>query len=387
MSIIFYLFVIGLNLVFAFRKEHSKKVAILSLILILLLMGGAGPNYSGNPDYANYKRNYENVGSNNKTVFDDIFIGFNILMKIGNLFNISFVYFRFIIISLCLILIYHFIIKKYAYNYNYIILFYMLYPMIIDSEQLKNLIAFTFLFIGISFLIKNTFKNKIYFTIFLFLASSIHLAFILYLPLILINSSYKNKFIRFIFFLFIFITLLIIVNNNQIPFINYLLEYIDNNRLQVYLLSKTNYGFLIPFSLNIINIILVFLSRKIIVNNNKQIRKYSNNSNITYKKQYDIKRDYLFVDFVFWINIISIVFFPLYIKSITFYRLSRNLIILNINSFSIASIRLRKNSINKLIFNLFVFLNIFIWFYSDLIVTTSINSVLIPFFLRNILWF
>lgn len=381
MSIIIYVFIILLNVVFAFRKRHSKKIALLSLIIILFLMAGSGPNYIGQNDYINYKIIYENIGSNTKSISDDLFIGFNLLMKIGSLFNISFFYYRFIIIAFCLFLIYYFIIKKYAYNYNYVILFYMLYPMIIDSEQFKNFIAFTLLFVGISFLLKNSFKGRIYFVLFLFLATSIHIAFILYLPLILINRTHKNKLIFLIFLFFIFLTALIIINDNQIPFMRLLIKNIENKRIIYYLKSNTNLGFLIPFTLNFVNMGLVFLSRKIIVKKGNK-RLYPNKVSIINNDRYQSK-DYIFVDMIFWINIVSIIYFPLYIKSLIFYRLSRNLIILNIVVYSIASKSIRQK-VNKCIFNLFVFMSILLWFYLDLTVTTPIERVLIPFFLRNV---
>lgn len=122
----------------------------------MLLVGGAGPDYgvfeNSKSDYLNYEIAYDNV--NNKNNFEDKEIGFLLLMRIGKLLNLNFFMFRIIILALCFLLIYKLVIKRYAYNYHYPILLYLLYPMIIDSEHFRNFIAMTIFLISIRYLEK-----------------------------------------------------------------------------------------------------------------------------------------------------------------------------------------------------------------------------------------
>ena len=186
MAIAIYFFVIFLNLIFAFRNKQSKIVVILSLLAIIMFSGGAGPEYSSfnhSRDYLNYQSMYERVESIGIT--DNPQMGFTLLMKLGNLLNLDFFKFRLIVITVCLILLYKLVIKRYSYNSNFIILMYMLYPMIIDSEHLRNFIAMTIFLISIRFLEKKSFVNNVKFLIMILLATSFHTAFFLYVFLVL----------------------------------------------------------------------------------------------------------------------------------------------------------------------------------------------------------
>jgi hypothetical protein len=372
MTIYFYSIFIFLNSIFAFKKKTSRLLVFFTLVFILLMIVGAGPGYTGimdSNDYSNYKIRYDKIGSEN--LLYDPQIGYTILMKIGHFFNLDFFYFRFLIIGICLFLIYFFFINRYSKNYNYILLLYMIYPMIIDSEHFRNFIALAILLLGIRFLENNSFKNKLIFFIIIIISSSIHFAFILYLFLLLGNKKNSNKIPKVIAIVAIILSVIVFINNNRVPFLMPLLSIIGNEKLIRYLTSRTNYGFLIPFMLYIINFIMIFWSRQIVVKNYKNSDKSNSN-------------DLGFINLVYSINIIGFIFFPLYMLSITFYRLARNFLILNFISYSIASDRLNGNGILKLKFNFSVILSVIIWVLLTLWVTTSPERVLVPFFTKNI---
>src|SRR5665648_162205 len=177
MTLITYLITTLANYIFAFNKKYSKTITMLTLFSILLLVGGAGPDYIGQNDYINYETSYDKASS--VGMFDNPQIGFTLLMKFGNLFNLDFLTFRIIVIGICSILIYKYVIKRYAYNYNYILFLYLVYPMIIDSEQLRNFIAMTTLLIGIRFLEKKSLKSSAKFLIFVVISASFHTTFLI----------------------------------------------------------------------------------------------------------------------------------------------------------------------------------------------------------------
>jgi hypothetical protein len=370
MTIYFYSIFIFLNSIFAFKKKTSRLLVFFTLVFILLMIVGAGPGYTGQNDYINYKITYDKISS--VSFFSSPQIGYTILMKIGHFFNLDFFYFRFLIIGICLFLIYFFFINRYSKNYNHILLLYMIYPMIIDSEHFRNFIALAILLAGIRFLENNSFKNKLIFFIIIIISSSIHFTFILYSFLLLANKKNSNKIPKVLAIGVIILCVIVFINNNQIPFLMPLLSFISNEKIIRYLTSRTNYGFLIPFTLYIINFIMIFWSRKIVIKNYKNSVKS------------DSMSDLGFINIVYSINIIGFIFFPLYMLSITFYRLARNFLILNYISYSIASDSLSGNRINKLKFNFSVILSVIIWLILTLWVKTSPERVIVPFFTKNI---
>ncbi|MBZ4644424.1 MAG: hypothetical protein JG767_2033 [Deferribacteraceae bacterium] len=382
MTLYLYLFILFINLLFAFRKRQSTLLTIGTLITILLFISGAGPEYIGQNDYINYKIRYDSIG--NVSLFESAQVGYTFLMKVGNLLNLDFFAFRMLVTAICLLLLYKTVIKRYAYNSNYILLMYMMYPMIIDSEHFRNFIAMTIFLVAIRFLERNLLKDKIKFLVLVLIAFSIHTAFIFYTPLIFVNANDKNRLVKGIATGTIFLTIVAFLNNNQVPFLQLILKFFDDEKVIRYLSSRTNFGFLIPVILHLISIILVYWSRKVIIRKNFKTNIMDElNDSINYNQKKRVA-DIEFINLVFWINIIGIVFFPLYMMSTTFYRLARNFLILNFIVYSIASNKLKRGSAYKLIFNSTVIASVTLWLVMDLIITTRPERVLIQFFTRNL---
>lgn len=382
MTLYLYLSILFINLLFAFRKRQFKLLATATLVLILLFISGAGPKYIGQNDYINYKIRYDSI--KNVSLFESLQVGYTLLMKVGNLLNLDFFTFRMLITAICLLLIYTTVIKRYAYNSNYVLLMYIVYPMIIDSEHFRNFIAMTVLLVAIRFLERGLLKDKIKFLVLVLIAFSIHTAFIFYTPLIFVNTNDKNRLIKSIAAGTIFLTVVTFLNDNQIPFVQLLLKFFDDKKVIRYLSSKTNFGFLIPVILHLISIILIYWSRKVIIRKNfkTNITNELNDSvNCNQEKRYS---DVELINLIFWINIVGMVFFPLYMMSTTFYRLARNFLILNFIVYSIASNKLKRRSAYKLLFNSTVIVSVTLWLVIDLIITTRPERVLIQFFTRNL---
>lgn len=364
MILLLYITLILFNLFFAYKKRSSKLLTIATFIGIFLLIGGAGPNYDFTSDYHAYEFRYNNL--ENVSLLGSFEIGYTLLMKLGNALALDFFAFRIIIIVVCFILIYQLLIKKYAANSNYVLLLYLLYPIIIESEHFRNFIAMTLFFIATSFLLENGIKNKIKFSTLLLLSSSIHTVFILYFPLVIANGKCKNNIIYGVALGSSLLFLIMLLNNNQIPYISSIISLIDDGRFLYYLENTTNFGYLIPLTLQLSSIILIYWSKNIVSKDNLE------------KNYKSIK----FVNFVYWINVIEIIYFPLFIINTNFYRLSRNLLLLNFIVYSIASNNI-KSSAYKIFFNLFIVISVIMWLIMDLIIRTSSERVLIPFFINN----
>jgi len=382
MTILLYLVAIFSNFLFAYRKKHSKVIIAFSFVIILLLVSGAGPSYDlkQSRDYLNYSNRYNNIMD--ESLFDNPQIGYTLLMKFGNLLNLDFFKFRMIVIGICFFVIYKLVIKRYAYNYNYMLLLYLLYQIIIDSEHFRNFIAMTILLISIRYLEKKSLKNSIKFSILVLLSASFHTAFLAYLVLLLMHVSDRKLLIKIIVIFTILLTVITIINNNRLPVLNILLSITDDDKIIGYLSTKTNLGYLIPFTLHIINVLFLYWSKKI-ASWKKDVPNAmgSNSSNIVFSG--GELSDLSIVNLVLWINIIGIVFFPLFIMNLQFYRLIRNFLILNYAVYSIVSNKLRSGSLYKFAYNFSVLVDLGLWFVLDLTVKTSTERVLIPFFTRN----
>lgn len=382
MTILIYLFTVFSNFIFAFKKNESKTVVALTLVVICLLMSGAGPeylSYNNSRDYKNYLLTYESL--NDDKPYNDYEIGFTLLMKLGSSIHLDFFIFRLAVIAVCLILIYKFVIKRYAYNSNYVLMMYMIFPMIIDSEHLRNFIALTLLLIAVRFLEKKQASNNIIFLVMIFISGCFHAGFFFYSSLIFVNTKNKNRLIIIIVSVAIFITLITIVNHNQIPFISLIISLFDNERALDYLGSTTKLGYLIPMLLQLTSIMLIYWSKKIISKKNKEQNEQIEPTT-KFKDHTPLKEEEI-ANLVFWINVIGIIFFPLFIMSLQFSRLIRNFLLLNIIVYSIASYKFNRGSAYKFGFNLLIIASLLLWLYLTLTVVTTAERILIPFFTQN----
>ncbi|WP_255420128.1 EpsG family protein [Petrotoga sp. 9PW.55.5.1] len=242
---------------------------------------------------------------------------------------------------------------------------YMLYPMIMDSEQLRNFIAFIIIFVSLDLLKSKKLVHRILLFALILFSGTFHIAFLFYIPLIFINI-HKNRIVIFLVLVSIITFFIAIMNNNTIPFIGLLTNMVSNDEIVFYLNLKTNLGYLLPVTLHLINLFMIIWSKNILSSSEFKDTKY-----------------YRLTDIILYINFIGIIYFPTLLLSLTFYRLLRNIFIINLIVYSNTIYVFRKNILKYLIYLFFVFLNMFLWFYFDLIFTTKPERVLIPFFTQN----
>lgn len=341
-------------------------------------MSGAGPDYSFPgllSDYQNYQNSYNQIENINLSDSNEYM--YILLYKLGNLLSLDFFAFRLLLIMICFFAIYVFLIKKYALNTNYILLMYLLYPMIIDSEHFQNFIAMTIFLVTVPLLKKSTLKKNILFLIMIIILSSLHTSFILYGFLIFVNAKEQNKVVKIIATFSIFLTVATLFNNNQIPFTSSIISIVENERIGGYLKTSTNLGFLIPITLHLTSVGLVYWSKKILDKKTQLVLE-------NYNKNFEILNEKMsFVNLVFWINLVGIVYFPLFVLNLEFYRIVRNFLILNYIVYSLASNSLKKGSLYKVIFNIAIILSQVLWVILDLSFAKPLDRVLIPFFTEN----
>ncbi|RAO99013.1 hypothetical protein PW5551_06570 [Petrotoga sp. 9PW.55.5.1] len=237
--------------------------------------------------------------------------------------------------------------------------------MIMDSEQLRNFIAFIIIFVSLDLLKSKKLVHRILLFALILFSGTFHIAFLFYIPLIFINI-HKNRIVIFLVLVSIITFFIAIMNNNTIPFIGLLTNMVSNDEIVFYLNLKTNLGYLLPVTLHLINLFMIIWSKNILSSSEFKDTKY-----------------YRLTDIILYINFIGIIYFPTLLLSLTFYRLLRNIFIINLIVYSNTIYVFRKNILKYLIYLFFVFLNMFLWFYFDLIFTTKPERVLIPFFTQN----
>lgn len=366
MTIVYYLSFIFLNFLYSLRKKRSNLLAISTIIFIyFLFIGYRNEGINASHDLLNYITNYTRVGM--EGYYDTLEVGYLTLMRIGNTSGFDFYTFKAIVLALCFPIIV-ISVKRYSRDYHSILVLYMLYLAIIDTEHFRNFIALSIFLYSIKFLEGSLFKHRWKYLFLILLASTIHNAFLFYFLFIFANTKIKNRSAKVVAIFSILLSIIIFLNNNNVPFFGSIISYFDNEKMYSYATTKTRYGFVLPFGLQIISFLIVLWARKILLG-----------GNYTSLKSQEIR----FIQLVFWINTLAFAFFPLFMMSLTFYRLSRNLLILNLIVVSkVRSLQDRRFT-TKVIFPLTAVLSLVMWLTFDLIYKTPANRVLIPFFTEN----
>lgn len=362
MTIIIYITTIISNLILGIRTKRNLGIYYLSLISIILLILGYR-NYSGySNDLINYETEYHNLLLGFTSSYE---IGYVLLMKIGLRFTNDFYVFR-DIISLILILVLFKTFLKSNINPHLIIGFFSIYLIIMSAEQFRYFIGFTIFSIGILRYVFYKKKSKVSLIFFILIASSMHISFLAYFVLFLINfKSIKIKREVFYGFFSIILIIIVFINGNKIPGVENIIKYFESDKLTIYINQSTKLGFLYILVLHLFNVFISYWSYKSSLN--------TLNEGIIKKSTTILK-----------INLTMLLLMPLVMTQITFYRLFRNLLILNYASYSLHVHNKNVSKINRLTFLICAILSTLCWLYFDLIVKTPSNALLIPFFEDNI---
>lgn len=226
----------------------------------------------------------------------------------------TFYEFRAIITFIAGAIVYYSFLKLKIDLYLFSVL-YMPMMLFIDSMQFRNSVSMCILIFSIYILInkKNLFSKSL-FILLVVIAAQIHTVFIFYLSLIFYDSKYEKdikKWVSIGVFLLIMITL---ANGNKPPFVEKILSLVlnDNDDRLTRYLTRGNFGFVIPTLLHSFSIILIRI--------------------MSQNKAYDLK-DFKVRNLnklVKWSNTISLIFIPLTMMNMNFYRMLRNSFYLSI---------------------------------------------------------
>lgn len=258
-------------------------------------------NYSG--DNITYERQYQTIG------FQASDYIWTILIKCGNFLGLDFYQFKVIITIIALVLIFY-ALKDETTNLYYVMLMYTISFVFMDSQVLRNFLAMSVLLFSIRYLkdIQNK-KNLFKAILCIIIATGIHKSFMIYSILLLLVLKKEKSFRWIIAFLGISLLGITIVNG-KIPFLDGILQYIDFGNRSLAFETRTKFGG--------IPVILIHLYTIFIIKNLCE----------RLKNRYT-EEQLNFYNTVYFIDICMITILPLLLLNLDFYRLIKNVTLLN----------------------------------------------------------
>ncbi|WP_074989252.1 EpsG family protein [Pseudoalteromonas lipolytica] len=345
-------------------EKQIPLFKILLLVLIAYLIGRAPET----PDTYNYYFRYINapflVGEGS---YEE---GYDLLQRIGHVFSLDYIEFRYITSFLAIFLVDK-VVNKLSVRASYLfLLFYCLFFIFIDTEQIRSYLAFCLVITGFYYLAFSEIKTrKIVFVCFVLAASTIHVSMFAYLPLLLISFKNKRLIVKCVAVVTLFSCIFIFMFGNNLGFIKSLMELATENsdRLSQYGASKVRFGFLYPVMAHVLSLSIVL---------------YLNNM----RKESDSIHFKNTVELMLIVNLISFIYFPLYMFNLQFFRLGRGIMMINFVflSYLIVNSSLKSHRFYFLIFGSFLIQ--FLLFYYTFFVGEHVEDIIVPFFnVKNII--
>ncbi|MBM7266958.1 EpsG family protein [Streptococcus sp. 2018037] len=257
-SLLFY-FMFFVNLFLVVNKKSSKTIASISWVILLFVYGGN--IRAGFSDLTYYRqRYYENL---NSIIFDDK--GYVWLADFFSHNDVSFQVFLAVIFIISSISIY-FIAKKLQCNYNLLILLFSLFYFFYSLEVIRFFIANSIALVAYYWLFH---QKRLFFILGMIIAYFFHASIIFLLPFVFFYSIKDgNKKISLLIVVSVFLIVMNLLNGNQSSYLIGLFGPIFNSdslkeRIQFYTGASTRLGFLIYYLYFIFNMVTIYHIRKI----------------------------------------------------------------------------------------------------------------------------
>lgn len=364
MIIITHISLIIINLTLAFLKIKIPFLSFVSYTYLLLFFVGS----RNTVDLYNYIVGFDITQHISGTQYL-FYLPMNFCKDIG----LDFFDFRLIYSILAIYLIDRCLLKI-DVNRHYFIGSYLCYLAFMDNIQIRNFFASTFFYVACSYLLLQEKKWRLKFSLWTFLSSLIHTSFLVYFVFLLvphnIKNEIKNKYknsnsVKIVFIASFIFTLFFLFNRDISQDIVSVLSSVDAGRMEIYSKLATNWGGILYALINIITTLFSVALYRI---------------NLKSKVADSIKeRNLTILGVIVTINILATAFLPFIIMSIEFYRLLRNLMVVNIIGFIITS-----RTSKRIIVLLGLLSYLFIWFYVTFLYNvTEFSRIIIPIFENN----
>lgn len=341
------------------NKRLNQLCVAITIVCIVLIVSA---NREGN-DIINYVRDYNSIQTFQR---EPVYV---VLKICGKLLGLNFYQFRAVVSLIGYMLIVS-TLKKYTRNIQFVLFFYCVYLLFMDSWQVRNFLAVSVFVYSVRFLSNaRSKKSMVAYCVCILISTGIHTAFIIYYILTLLYVKKKRVVVYSLCFVMAALSLITWLNNNKIPFIDVVVGILmgDNARAQEYFSLATNLGFLAPVALYVYGVLgIVLVKRQIKTSrmDNKQVE---------------------FCNLVLLINLCFASTVPMSMMSLTFYRLIRNLQYLNFCIY--ANGYCEQNKLRKrLTIIVFVVLLCVGWLVFDFTMYSSSEYIVTPIFEGDWFW-
>ncbi len=323
-------------------KRISIAPYLLLLTLIILFAGSAS-----NPDTDVYLDMYENT----ENIFKDY--GFGLFIVLLKSLGIGY---KGLLVSVAILGLglMHDVARRYLDNDELILLYimYLIHPFFYDVIQVRNFLAAALMIYAVHELSKEEIKDTIISFVLIIIAITIHFAAVFYIPFIVLISLVKSNKIREKILYTLSGIAIIFFSNKFLVYksLDFLLDYIlkGKGRQSYFGFRTTSLVGYVFWLFILLNVLLMLMCM--------QIQRKTKTEDANFKSKFSY--------IVYLLNFYSILFCPLFLATLDFYRLNRNILFLNYIVILITARKMNRSTCiskkEKIIFTCFViFLVIF----------------------------
>lgn len=348
-------------------KKYSHMISTLLLLIFFFLLVGGN---SDNADYLNYIWSYQD--STDFTWNKIGYWAYFLIIALSRSFGFDFVTYRLVMYGIGFLFLYLFMRKIVGWSPLFLIL-YFIFPMGIDATQMKNFVAMAILTYAFTFLCYPSKKNTFFYSILVLLASGFHVVFIIFLPAPLFKKIMEIRYFSLIFGIMVLsMIILLSAGPGNTLFMNLLgavtPEDLTNKR-ELYLAQSVRFGYIAYLIANVLTTIGLKYAQNVVDN--------SLTATVNEKN---------FVHLAYTCSLYAFLFFPLYMFTLQFARLFRDLfpifhaavvIALNVICPKYLTVNIRQ----VLLLGCYLILLFYMWF---LVIYGVFDSTVIPLFQSNI---
>lgn len=327
MIYIFYILLFANFLCVIGKVDYKIKRIVFALSVILLTILMCGHHYIGNGDsrdFYGYWNDYQNLQRGISRDFGFYYLFYFtqlVAIKMGLSFYawwaIMTVLSWGIIIKTC---------KLFQVVPHFFLVFFMLYYVFIFYTGLKFWYGFCMLLVAVGYYCSSSSRRIFLFVLFTLLAGGFHVMYYIFLLLLLGEIKIITPKRLFSITVVLFIGVFLFGRNRFLsafePILNSMFSSLDSENLNSYFTSRTNLGFVFPVAAQLLSLTISKINKEYLCN----------------KENID-EEEILFSDRLYQLNLICVLFYPLFLFALTFMRL--------ITAFSLVTIILVSRSIDE----------------------------------------
>lgn len=190
--------------------------------------------------------------------------------------------------------------RYHKYNYNLFLATFMLYYEFVFYSGFKFFYGLCVFLFAFGFLLRNTARNRIIYAILTCLAGGLHTMYYFFMVFLVKPTKNPKIMVKAIVVITLLFTILMRMSGSAVSFMAPFFNSLDNEHISGYTLATVNMGFYIAVILHLIVVYSIYKMQKFVKTEDK--RKSS-------------------MDTLFYISLLSLLFFPFYAIALTFMRL------------------------------------------------------------------